>query len=80
MVVVYAQNVLGKYDRYAHIRANEYVVYDEEEKEVIIDAKKQVYEEGKKGLSSCNMLFNQNLNRIREKILKQMKEIKSSLE
>ena len=70
----------GKCDRYAHVRANEYVVYDEEEKEVIIDAKKQVYEEGKKGLSSCNMLFNQNLNRIREKILKQMKEIKSSLE
>ena len=83
MVVVYAQNVLGKYDRYAHIRANEYVVYDEEEKEVIIDAKKQVYEEGQKGLSYSDMLLNQTMKKMREegeKILKQMKEIKSSLE
>lgn len=73
----------GKCCREAHVRTNEYIVYDEEEKEVIIDAKKQAYEEGQKGLSYSDMLLNQTMNKMREegeKIIKQMKEIKSSLE
>ena len=73
----------GKCCREAHVRAKEYIVYDEEEKEVIIDAKKQAYEEGQKGLSYSDMLLNQTMNKMREegeKIIRQMKEIKSSLE
>ena len=36
----------GHCDKYSHVRANEYIVYDEKEEEVIITAKKQVFEEG----------------------------------
>ena len=73
----------GHCDRYSHVRANEYIVYDEKEEEIIITAKKQAFEEGKKGLSYSDMLLNDTIEKMRkesEVIIKQMKEIKQSLE
>lgn len=73
----------GHCDKYAHVRAKEYFVYDEKEEEVILDAKKQAYEEGKKGLSYSDMLLNETMEKMREKgeeIIQQMKGIKESLE
>ena len=73
----------GHCDRYAHVREKKYIVYDEIEKEVIIDAKKQLYEEGLKGLSYSDQLLNQTIEKMRQEgavIIKQMKDIKESLE
>ena len=73
----------GKCIREAHVRANDYITYDEIEEEVIIDAKKAAYEEGQKGLSYSDRLLNETIEKMRkegEQIIKHMKEIKSSLE
>ena len=73
----------GNCNRYAHVRAKDYIVYDEKEEDVVIDAKKQAYEEGQKNLSYSDRLLNDTMNKMKvqgEEILRQMKEIKSSLE
>ena len=73
----------GNCNRYAHVRAKDYIVYDEKEEDVVIDAKKQAYEEGQKYLSYSDRLLNDTMNKMKvqgEEILRQMKEIKSSLE
>ena len=44
----------GHCSRYSNVRANSYIVYDTKEEEVIIDAKKQAFEEGQKNLSYSN--------------------------
>ena len=73
----------GNCNRYAHVRAKDYIVYDEKEEDVVIDAKKQAYEEAQKNLSYSDRLLNDTMNKMKvqgEEILRQMKEIKSSLE
>ena len=70
-------------NKYAHVRAKEYTVYDEKEEYVILDAKKKAYDEGQKGLSFSDRLLNETIEKMRKKgeeILKQMKGIKESLE
>lgn len=72
----------GHCDRYAHTRAKEYIIYDEKEEEVIIDGKKQLFEEGQKGFSYSDQLLNQTIEKMRQEgevIIKQMKDIKESL-
>jgi GTPase SAR1 family protein len=73
----------GHCNRYAHVRANKYIVYDEREEEVVIEAKKKAFEEGQKGLSNSDILLNDTMEVMKkqaEEILQQMKEIKTSLE
>ena len=73
----------GHCSRYSHVRANSYVVYDTKQEEVIIDAKKQAFEERQKNLSYSDRLLNDTMSKMKvqaEEIIKQMKEIKSSLD
>ena len=71
----------GHCDRYSHVKTKQYIVYDE--KEIIINAKKEAFEEGQKGLSYSEQLLNQTIEKMRQEdevIIKQMKDIKESLE
>ena len=73
----------GHCNRYSHVKSKQYIAYDEKEQEVIIEAKKQLYEEGQKGLSYSEQLLNQTIEKMRQEdevIIKQMKDIKESLE
>ena len=65
------------------IPINKIIIYDTKEEEVIIDAKKQAFEEGQKNLSYSDRLLNDTMSKMKvqaEEIIKQMKEIKSSLD
>jgi len=71
----------GHCNRYSHVKTKQYIVYDE--KEIIINAKKEAFEEGQKGLSYSEQLLNQTIEKMRQEgevIIKQMKDIKESLE
>jgi hypothetical protein len=73
----------GHCDRYSHVKTKQYIVYDEKEEEVIINARKEAFEEGQKGLSYSEQLLNQTIEKMRQEdevIIKQMKDIKESLE
>ena len=73
----------GHCDRYSHAKTKQYIVYDEKEVELIIEAMKEAFEEGQKGLSYSEQLLNQTIEKMRQEgevIIKQMKDIKESLE
>ena len=73
----------GHCNRYSHVKTKEYIVYDEKEEEVIINAIKEAFEGGQKGLSYSEQLLNQTIEKMRQEgevIIKQMKDIKESLE
>ena len=75
----------GHCNKYAHLKANKLLVYEEkeEEEEVIIDAKKKANEEGLKGLSYSDIILNESIEKMKkegEQILKQLGEIKTSLD
>ena len=73
----------GHCNRYSHVKTKQYIVYDEKEEEVIINARKEAFEEGQKGLSYSEQLLNQTIEKMRQEgevIIKQMKDIKESLE
>ena len=73
----------GHCNRYSHVKSKQYIAYDEKEEEVIINARKEAFEEGQKGLSYSEQLLNQTIEKMRQEgevIIKQMKDIKESLE
>ena len=73
----------GHCNRYSHVKSKQYIAYDEKEQELIIDARKKAFEEGQKGLSYSEQLLNQTIEKMRQEgevIIKQMKDIKESLE
>ena len=73
----------GHCNRYSHVKTKQYIVYDEKEVELIIEAMKEAFEEGQKGLSYSEQLLNQTIEKMRQEgevIIKQMKDIKESLE
>ena len=73
----------GHCNRYAHSKANKYIVYDEKEEMQVIKAKKDTYDDGRKNLSTSDCLLNETIEKMRkegENMLKEMKEIKNSLD
>ena len=69
----------GHCDRYAHIKTDEYTVYDEKECTLIDGSKKKAFEENQKELSKNEELLKEIIKKLRiqeEIILKYMKEIK----
>lgn len=73
----------GHCDRSAHYKCDIYIKYKEKEEEFVYNAKKELYEESKETLSPYERLLNETNEEIRlegENLLKEMKEIKKSLE
>ena len=64
------------------MRSDSYPVYEEKEEEIIIQAKKNDFEEGQKGLSYNNILLNKIVDEMRkefEVIQKKFQVIKEPL-
>ena len=73
----------GHCNRKAHSKANKYIVYDEKEEMEVIKAKKDLYDDGRRKLSTSDLLLNETIEKMRkegENMLKEMKEIKNSLD
>lgn len=73
----------GHCRRYAHIKIDKYIVYDEKEEECILEAKKSCYEEGLRKLSAYKQIINgiiEDMRKEENEISKRFNEIKTILE